>query len=119
MFNVAPADLDRFTIAELRANVNNHDRARPCTFIVGQLQHERSPVSITQRIQDFHIGEACDPVDKVARCGSLNGIAAQLSLPSTSTSCLAQRGRPSPNATQNQGAHDPLPKLRFRNQQCP
>ena len=51
-----------------------------------------STVSITQRIQDFHIGEACDPVDKVARCGSLNGIAAQLSLPSTSTSCLAQRG---------------------------
>jgi hypothetical protein len=28
-------------------------------------------------------------------------------------------GLQQPNATQNQGAHDPLPKLRFRNQQCP
>ena len=28
-------------------------------------------------------------------------------------------GLQQPHATQNQGAHDPLPKLRFRNQQCP
>ena len=75
--------------------------------------------AIDQRL-GFRIGLGIEPLTRMA-------IAAEEALEAKHIAVLgppndhrsACTGLQQPDATQNQGAHDPLPKVRFRNQQRP
>jgi len=75
--------------------------------------------AIDQRL-GFRVGLGIEPLTRMA-------IATEKALEAEHIAILglandhrsACSGLEQPDAAQNQGAHDPLPKLRFRNQQSP